>query len=55
LGVPNILALDPEAKHQYRFVHQALELLAAVRLRLPKSGAEIEFPVDELFAEWDEE
>ena len=39
----------------YRFVNQALELVSQATLRLPKSGADLEFPAGELFAELDDE
>jgi Uma2 family endonuclease len=55
LGVPNIVVLDPDHKRQYRFSNNALELVSSLTLHLPKAGADLHFPGDELFADLDDE
>jgi Uma2 family endonuclease len=58
LGVENIVVLDPDPTHrrQYIFTDNALRLVGvAMVLHLPKSDADLSFPVDAMFAELDEE
>ena len=55
LGVPNIVVLDPDYKRQYVFANNALQLVSAINLTLPMSGANLPFPADDLFAELDSE
>ena len=54
-GIPNIVVLDPDRRRQYVFSNNALQLVTSVVLRLPKSGVDLPFPADEMFAEMEED
>jgi len=48
--------IDPDYRRQYVFKDNALQLVSPViTLHLPKSGADMLFPVDQMFTEMDEE
>ncbi len=53
LGVPNIIVMDPDHRRVYVFSDNALRLAESVVLHLPKSGIDLPFPADQMFAEVD--
>jgi Uma2 family endonuclease len=53
LGVPNIVVMDPDHRRVYVFSDNALRLAESVVLHLPKSGIDLPFPADQMFAEID--
>jgi Uma2 family endonuclease len=54
LGVRNIMVLDPDHKRQYVFTEEGLRFGPNTALYLPKNGAGLPFPADELFARLDD-
>ena len=54
LGIPNIIVLDPDHRRQYILANSALQLVTSIVLQLPKSGAELPFPAEQMFAEMDD-